>query len=145
MTYLRGFGAVGGLGMVVALEASAASGAPMPHEVAIECGVRGSNDGCANTVSCPSGTTIRSARAACNLEHGPVADEQLAGVEPGYVEVVRRSDHVEEGRCWVGGNLVERGRVALADVVGQKGVSVGCQEHDRNGGDCQIRGSLSCQ
>lgn len=145
MKHLRKLGAVGCLGTVVALAASAASGAPVPHEVAIECGVRSSNDGCASTVTCPAGTTIWSASAACNLEHGPVTDEQLARVEPGYVEVVRRSDHVEEGRCWVGGNLVESGRVALADVVGQKGVSVGCQEHDRNGGDCQIRGSLYCR
>jgi hypothetical protein len=145
MKHLHGISAVAGLGLVVAFGASAAGGSPALREVPLDCRVEGSNDGCENTVACPSGTTIRTARAACNLEHGPVTGEQLDAVEPGYLEVVRRSDHVDEGRCWLGHERIESGRVALAEVVGHTHVSLGCQEHDRNGGDCQIRGSLYCQ
>ena len=123
----------------------AAGGSPGLHEVTVECRVRSSNDGCEKRVDCPAGTTIRAARAACNLEHGRVTDEQLASVAHGYIAVVRPSDHVDEGKCWVGGSQVESGRVAIADIVGQTGVSVGCQEHDRNGGDCVVRGSLYCR
>ncbi len=145
MKHLRGLIAVGCLGIVAAFGASAAGSSPALHEVAIECRVRSSNDGCEKSVGCPPGTTIRTARAACNLEHGPVTEEQLSSVELGYVEVVRGSDHVEEGRCWLANNQVGSGRVAMVDVVGLTRVSMGCQEHDRNGGDCVIRGSLYCQ
>jgi hypothetical protein len=95
MMHLRGFIVAGCWGVVAAFGASAAGGSPVPHEVAVECRVKGRNDGCEKRVDCPAGTTIRSARAACNLEHGRVKDEQLSSVEQGYVEVVRASDHVD--------------------------------------------------
>jgi hypothetical protein len=145
MKHLRELSAVSCLGVVVAFGPSAAGDSPAVHQLPIDCGVKSSNDGCEKTVSCPPGMTIRAASAACNLEHGPVTDEQLDSVEPGYVEVVRRSDHVEQGRCWLGENRAQSGRVAISDTVGLTAVSVGCQEHDQNGGDCQIRGSLYCQ
>lgn len=145
MKHLHVLSVFGCLGLVVAFAASAAGGSPVVHEVAIDCWVKGSNDGCEGTAACPSGTTIRTAKAACNLEHGPVTSDQLKAVEPGYLQVVRRSDHVEEGRCWLGNDRLESGRLAVADSVGHTQVSLGCQEHDRNGGDCQIRGSLYCQ
>jgi len=145
MKHFRGLIAGGCLGILVAFGASAAGSSPTSLEVTIECRVETNNDGCETRVSCPAGTTIRTARAACNLEYGPVSDKQLSSVEHGYVEVVRRSDHVDEGQCWLGSSQVDRGRVAIADVVGLTSVSVGCQEHDKNGGDCQIRGSLFCE
>ena len=145
MKRLRGFIAAGCLGLVAALAASAAGGSPGRHEVSFECRVRSSNDGCESRVECPAGTTLRAARAACNLEHGAVSDEQLARVEQDNIEVVRASDHVDEGKCWLGSSQVESGRVAVAAVAGLTGVVVGCQEHDKNGGDCVIRGSLYCQ
>jgi len=145
MKQLRGISAAGCLGIVAAFGASAAGSPPTLHEVTIDCGVTSNNDGCEKRVECPPGTTIRSARAACNLEYGSVTDEQLSSMEPGYLEVVRRSDRVEQGSCWLGSSQVEDGLVATAAIVGLTGVSIGCQEHDKNGGDCEIRGSLYCQ
>ena len=139
------FIAAGCLASVAASGPSVAGGSSALHEVVTECRVRSSNDGCQKRIACPEGTTIRSAKAACNLEHGSVSDEQLVAVEGGYVEVVRRSDHVEEGRCWLGSFQVENGRAAVADVEGLAAVWVGCQEHDRNGGDCVIRAALYCE
>lgn len=145
MKYGHGFIAAGSLGIVAALGANPASGSPPLHEVLTECRARGSNDGCEKMVECPLGTTLRAATAACNLEHGPVTDEQLSSVKRGYLEVVRPSDQVDEGKCWLANNQIERGRSAIAAIAGQRGVSLGCQEHDRNGGDCQIRATLYCQ
>jgi hypothetical protein len=137
--------AAGWLGLVATFGASDAVSSPAVKEVAIECRVSSSNDGCDKVVDCPPGTRVRTARAACNLEYGAVTDEQLSSVQRGYLKVVRSSDHVDEARCWVGTNQVGGGQVAIADIRERTRVSVGCQEHDRNGGDCHIRGSLYCE
>ena len=133
------------LGLAAASGASDAGSSLAMHEVKIDCKVSGSNDGCEKIVGCPSGTKVRTVRAACNLEHGSITDEQLSSVGQGYIEVVRRSDHVEEGSCWVGASQIDSGQVAIAGIAEGTRVSVGCQEHDRNGGDCHIRGSLYCE
>ena len=145
MMHLHTLIARGCLGVMAAFAASVAGSSPASREVTIECRVESNNDGCEKRVDCPPGTTIRTARAACNLEYGPVSDSRLSAVEQGYIEVVRRSDHVDEGQCWLGDTRVDGERAALANVVGLTRVSVGCQEHDKNGGDCQIRGSLYCE
>jgi hypothetical protein len=141
----QGLIAAGCLGIVAAFGTDAGGSSPAVLEVTTECHAQSNNDGCETWVACPPGTTIRTARAACNLEYGPVTDEQLSSVEQGHVEVVRRSDHVDEGSCWLGTAQVGSGRVTVANIVGLTGVTVGCQEHDKNGGDCQIRGSLHCE
>lgn len=145
MKHLHRLIAVGCLGLAAAFAAGNAGSSPALQEVTIECRVSSSNDGCEKIVGCPSGTKIRTARAACNLEYGSVTDEQLSSVEHGYIKVVRRSDHVEEATCWVGSSRVGSGQVAIADIVELTRVSVGCQEHDKNGGDCHMRGSLYCE
>jgi hypothetical protein len=145
MKTLHGLTATGCLGIVAAFGVGAAGSSPVVHEVTVECRVQRDNDGCETWVECPQGTRIRTARAACNLEHGAVTDEQLSAVEQGYIEVIRRSDHVEQGNCWLGTSHVHSGRVATAALAGLTGITVGCQEHDKNGGDCQIRGSLQCE
>jgi hypothetical protein len=137
--------AAGWLGLAAALGAGDARSSRAVQEVTIECIVGSSNDGCERIVGCPSGTKIRTARAACNLEYGSVTDEQLSSVHHGYIKVVRRSDHVEEARCWVGTSQVGSGQVAIAGIAELTRVAVGCQEHDKNGGDCHIRGSLYCE
>jgi hypothetical protein len=118
---------------------------PAVQEVPIDCNVSGNNDGCEKTVACPSGTKIRGAVAACNLEYGLVTDDQVSSVAQGYIKVVRASDHVDEGGCWVGGNRLDSGQEAIANVAALTAVTIGCQEHDKNGGDCDIRGFLYCQ
>ncbi len=145
MKRLHGFSVLGCVAMVAGFGTSAAGSSPALLEVPFECGVTSNNDGCEKTVSCPEGTKLRAAKAACNLEYGSVTDDQLAPVEQGYIEVVRSSDHVDEGRCWVGSAEVDDGTVEIAALSGRSGVSIGCQEYDRNGADCQIRGSLYCE
>lgn len=145
MKHSNGFTLVGCVGLVVAFAASAANGTPAPGEVPFECNVNSNNDGCEAAVACPSGTKVSSAQVACNLEYGLISEERLASVEPGYVEVVKPSDQVEHGRCWLAKTSVGSGRAELVDLVGQKAISFGCQEYDRNGGDCHIRGVLSCE
>jgi hypothetical protein len=144
MKFLHRVIAAGCLGLAAAFGVSTAGSSPALHEVPIDCSVRSSNDGCETVVSCPSRTKIRTVRAACNLEHGSVTVEQVASVEQGYMEVVRPSDHVEEGRCWVGGIQLGSGHAATTSSAGLTRVTVGCQEHDQNGGDCHIRGLLYC-
>jgi hypothetical protein len=142
---LRRVSAVGCLSLVVGFGSSAAGGPPAVHEVAIDCRVTSSNDGCEARIACPPGSAIQSVTAACNLEYGPITDEHLGLVEPGYLQVLRPSDHVAEGQCWLGAHRTASGRIATADLAGQTGVWIGCQEYDRNGGDCHIRGALYCQ
>ena len=145
MKQLRGLSVAGCVGIVVAFGGSASGSSPTLSEVKFECGVQGNNDGCEKTIACPAGTTIKSATAACNLELGAVRDGQLATVEEGFIEVLRASDHVDEGRCWLGWSQTEDGVLSLADNLGLSAVAVGCQEHDKNGGDCEVRGSIYCQ
>src|SRR6185436_13680090 len=83
-----------------ALASGDAWSTPRVQQVSIDCATTTNNDGCERAVTCPSGTRVLSAVAACNLEYGPVTDEQLASVPVGHMKVVRRSDHVEEGNCW---------------------------------------------
>jgi hypothetical protein len=144
MTHHHGLIAVC-LGLAAASGASSAGSSPARQQVTIDCKVSSSNDGCEKIVGCPEGTKIHTVRAACNLEHGSVTDEQLSSVEQGHIKVVRRSDHVDEGSCWIGTSQVGSGQVAVADILELTRVSVGCQEHDKNGGDCQIRGLLYCE
>jgi hypothetical protein len=137
--------AAGCLGIATVCGASTASSSPAVQEVTIDCSVSSNNDGCQTTVACPAGTKIWTAKAACNLEYGSVSDEAVASVVPGYVKVVRSSDHVEEAQCWVGGTQIGSGEVVIAKIGGLTSLSVGCQEHDKNGGDCHIRGVLYCE
>ncbi len=114
--------------------------------VALECRTSANNDGCEKRVSCPSGTQIVAARAACNLEYGAITDAQLAEIPEGRLAVVRASDHVEEGSCWIEeSRLIGDGRRSIEGVAGRSTVSIGCQEHDQNGGDCHLRGVLLCR
>lgn len=119
--------------------------APEARTMPIECAVSKNNDGCETTVSCPTGATIRGISAACNLEWGSVSDQQLSKVPDGIIEVVRPSDHVDEGTCWVGSTILSEGRATVGGIAKRTSVKLGCQEHDKNGGDCQIRGLLRCE
>jgi hypothetical protein len=140
---------LGSLAMVVVATAAMASGQrsrPQPVQaVEIDCRVSASNDGCETVVRCPAGTTVVRAKAACNLEYGAVTDAQLAGVPGSSLMVVVPSDHVEEGSCWVHQTRVNDGHERIEGVARLTQVSAGCQEHDKNGGDCHIRGTLLCR
>ena len=133
------------IGVAAAFFVGNVRSAPEPRLVPIECAVSKSNDGCETTASCPTGTTIRGISAACNLEWGSVTNQQLSKVPDDTIEVIRPSDHVDEGTCWVASTKISTGRATVGDIANRTNVKLGCQEHDKNGGDCQIRGLLSCE
>ncbi|HEY3237901.1 MAG TPA: hypothetical protein VGJ84_24490 [Polyangiaceae bacterium] len=145
MNHLNRLITAGCFGTIAVLSVGDVRSQPAAQEVAIDCNVSSNNDGCETTVSCPAGTTIHSAVAACNLEFGLVSAEQLSSIEQGNLQVVAPSDHVEEGNCWIGSNSLRSGAQVIEGIEGQTSVTIGCQEHDKNGGDCDIRGSLYCQ
>ncbi len=115
------------------------------ERVPAECQVIGSDAGCRRTASCPAGRRIVGAVAACNLEYGAVSDAQLAQVPVGSIAVVRASDNVADGRCTVGDDTASSGRKLIDGVEDLDRVTIGCSEHDRNGGDCHIKAAIYCR
>jgi parallel beta-helix repeat protein len=119
-------------------------------KASFDCPVTGNNDGCQKVASCPTGERIVGAVAACNLEYGTISDGILATVPVNTIKVIRESDHVSEGLCFVGrnnlqdGNSLQIGQRTITGINGQPSVRVSCKEHDENGGDCHIKGTLYC-
>jgi hypothetical protein len=112
--------------------------------VTVDCAVDGNNDGCRRRATCPPGKRIVAARAACSLETSSVTSSRLSGVPGNVLAVVERSDSRYDGVCWVGDTSRRSGQTHIADVLGERGVEIGCKEHDSNGGDCEIRATLYC-
>lgn len=113
--------------------------------VVFDCRASGDNRGCSKTAWCPSGKRILGSVAGCNLEWGTVSDSALATIVVNTIRVLRASDNVSDGSCWIGSNTARSGSRDVSWVNGNMGVSVGCKEHDGNGGDCHIRGALYCR
>lgn len=141
-----------------------ATSACATRRVPIDCPISGTNKGCERRVACPAGTRIVGAVAACNLEQGAVSDDELATVPPNLIHVARLSDGIKGGSCHIENNRVigkisrfAQGGVMrvvvppsavqtpIRNIAGLIGVTAGCNEHDDNGGDCHIRGSLFCR
>ncbi|UJR86638.1 Hypothetical protein I5071_87390 [Sandaracinus amylolyticus] len=114
------------------------------REVPFSCSQSHDNAGCDGVVRCPDESTLVGAHAACNLEHGPVTDDALASVPRDTLRVVRASDIARQGRCWIGTEGGAAGEVPLARALRGGAEMFGCREHDRNGGDCEIRGVAYC-
>lgn len=111
-----------------------------------DCRVEHSNDGCRKTIKAPAGKKIVGVTAACNLENGAVTNRQLESVPANKIKVVRKSDHRRfhpDGYCYVGDTKIYSGEKALVNVNGVAQIDVGCFEHDKNGGDCHIRGTIT--
>jgi hypothetical protein len=112
--------------------------------VPFECRAEGNNGGCSSRVACPSGMSAVATKAACNLESGSITDNLLSTTPWSFAGVVRRSDSASDGVCVVGGvDVSERG--AVLGRPGANQIAFSCREHDRNGGDCHVRGSLACE
>lgn len=142
----KGLDAAAALAIAGCLGTAVSFAADSPRApVEFDCAASSSNDGCEKKIECPGSTRIVHAHAACNLEYGTVSDAQLSAVPYDRIRVVRASDHVSEGSCWVGPSNLDSGEQAITGVRGKRNVAVGCQEHDRNGGDCQIRGVVFCE
>jgi hypothetical protein len=113
------------------------------RRIPFDCRVSGDNRGCSKQVWCPSGVIV-GAVAACNLESGAVSDEDIRTLPIDLMVVVQASDNVSSGVCQVGGNRISKGSRPITGLDGRRSVKVKCEEHDRNGGDCHIRGVLYC-
>lgn len=110
-----------------------------------DCRADSDNNGCSTTISCPSGQKIIGATAACNLEYGEITDDILGTVPTNHIEVITPSDNVSEGTGFIGTNKLQKGRKIITGVDGLEQVSIGCKEHDANGGDCHIKAILYCR
>jgi len=119
-------------------------------KASFDCKRDGSNNGCQKTVSCPSSKRIVGAIAACNLEYGTVSSGDLAKVPVHTIKVVKTSDNAAQGLCAIGhnglreNNSLHTGQRMITGINGQQRVTVSCKEHDKNGGDCHIKGTLYC-
>lgn len=142
---------LGRVGVLVAMLASSQS--VFGQEIMNwDCRIEHSNDGCKKTIKAPSGKKIVSVTAACNLENGAVSDRQLESVPTNTIRVVQKSDWrfwesflSQRGYCYVGGTKIESGEKTIANVNGVNQIVGGCYEHDKNGGDCHIRGTLTLE
>jgi hypothetical protein len=121
-------------------------------QAGFSCQVTANNAGCHKVAACPAGRKIVGARAACNLEWGTVTAAELSSVPGNKIRVVRPSDNVSDGYCYVGechgslcSNLVQQGERTIVGIEDGPQAEVGCQEHDKNGGDCHIKGTLYCR
>jgi hypothetical protein len=107
--------------------------------------VSGNNKGCQKVAACPSGKKLVGAKAACNLEFGTVSSSAVQSITPNLIKVLKASDKVSSGSCNVGFNKLQKGQKEITSVKGFPSVAVACKEHDKNGGDCHIKGVLYCQ
>lgn len=110
-----------------------------------ECRIQSSNSGCTKTVEAPIGKKIVGVRAACNLEWGAVSNNQLESVPANTIKVIRKSDRRwlrPSGYCYVNNTKIFSGQRTIEGVSGISKIVVGCYEHDKNGGDCHIKGTL---
>ena len=113
--------------------------------IPFSCQVTGNNSGCNSQAFCPLGKTIVAATAACNLEFGTVPTSAVSSLAANTIEVVRKSDYTPHGSCYVGGTSLRSGEKEIDwSAFGGSSIAVGCKEHDKNGGDCHIRGELYC-
>lgn len=120
------------------------TGACRLDQVPFQCQMSNSDGGCSGTASCPSGALLMGAHAACNLELPSVSDGELASVPADVIRVVRASDVVSDGSCWVGPRTVRSGDLGIERGLSVARNAFGCRERDANGGDCQIRGAAYC-
>lgn len=112
--------------------------------ISFECSVEGNDAGCTRQVTCPAGKQLVALRAACQLESASLALSAVTATSWDTARVARPSDVVGDGRCTVDTHTLGQGSTSVADVLGTSAVTVGCREHDQNGGDCAVRGQAYC-
>ena len=111
-------------------------------ELPFGCAINGNNKGCSKTVAVPRGKKIIGVKIACNLEFGKVTNSQLASVPINQMKVVKTSDNISDGTCFIESNKIKKGAKTLYDIQDQIRVVIGCKEKDKNGGDCHVKGIL---
>ena len=117
--------------------------------VDFSCQVTGNNSGCHASKACPTidgrPGRVATAKAACNLESGSVSNQQVYEVFLGEVMVVRASDTLSDGVCYVEQTDISYDWADIWTNPGDTNLSFGCMEYDSNGGDCHIKGKLYCE
>ena len=111
----------------------------------IECSINSSNEGCTKTFSCPAGKKIESIKAVCDLEAGLLEKNSVANLKAGLLKVVTASDKIKDGSCFIDKIKIQKSEKSLSSLKGQTSVKYGCREKDGNGGDCQIKGEVTCR
>lgn len=118
---------------------------PETQSVRFECKSDSNNRGCRGEIRCPKATRIVGLKAACNLEYGKVSNTQLMNVAINTLEVLKSSDKVTDGECRLDTKSISSGTGSLTASLGGSRLNFSCKEHDKNGGDCHIVGSMLCQ
>lgn len=111
-----------------------------------ECSIEGKNSECKRTFKCPLGKQLLSLASVCNLEVAKINSENLT---PDSMVVERPSDHVSEGFCKTYNNIkylsISKNQTSLIPLLySTNEVTVSCQEHDKNGGDCFVKAEAAC-
>ncbi|WP_374567487.1 hypothetical protein [Ideonella sp.] len=107
------------------------------------CSVKDSNEGCEKVLSCGSHKRLQALKARCNLEFGPIDPDALAGAPWNSLAVERASDVVADGHCAVGAYDISSSNTQLLGFLSTP-ATARCQEHDADGGECQIEGEYVC-
>lgn len=111
------------------------------------------NGGAHGVARCPDGRRIVSFRASCNLELEQVPG--LSMVPWNHIQVRRKSDRVEDGKCevsyrWTADEnrsvSIKEGSATLDELLSAHVAEaiLHCRDHDENGGDCYIRAEAIC-
>lgn len=108
-----------------------------------KCSVKGSNEGCEKKLSCGSHKRLQALKARCNLEFGSIDRDALADAPWNSLAVDRASDVVSDGHCAVGAYEIASSNTQLLGFLSNP-AKAQCQEHDADGGECQIEGEYVC-
>jgi hypothetical protein len=122
-----------------------------PIAMDYECHASANDGGCSGEVTCPIQwfgpvplpTFPIALTGTCNLETSSISDADMAGSQINSLRVQRPSDVVSDGVCKVGSTQLSSGMTLMKDTW-TLGATYSCREHDSNGGDCQVRGTLYC-
>jgi hypothetical protein len=109
----------------------------------VQCRAQGRNSGCSGRATCQEGTSLVTAKSACNLEFGEVSNAQLNATPWSFAGVVRRSDRVADGTCRLGPSDISENGARFGNLP--QSVDFSCREQDENGGDCHVRIAVACQ
>lgn len=109
------------------------------------CSRQGSNAGASCLAGCPQGQTVFAAKAACNLETTSLSRTVIDRQGWGTLTVSVASDETADGKCRLGETEISENTVPISVPQNVRRLEASCREHDKNGGDCSIAGTLICQ
>lgn len=111
----------------------------------VESNNSGSNSGASYKVECPGGQKVAALKVACSLEGAYFPFQEIVDTKWGMMNIVRASDNISSGLYWAGESRMSQGvSSTLKYPAGADSITVGCREHDQNGGDCQVRAQVIC-